>query len=195
MEKNSLQLDSDQELIQNLLHQRAAERAQIRRWNFYSLILIWLVLVIIIVLSIFDFDPYLIGLIALLGLGGLWFITYRQGKKLEIKFFRQEIENFQNISPVKIVQNSISDPEPLQSPLSPREMEVLSLIVQGNSNKEIAKLMNITPQTTKNHITHILKKLNVDDRTAAAVTALRMGWIKHSTNNDSINKVNALSSE
>jgi len=64
------------------------------------------------------------------------------------------------------------------SPLSNREVEILDYIARGNSNKEIAKSLKISDQTVKNHITSILKKLSVNDRTAAVVHALRHGWIK-----------------
>ena len=67
---------------------------------------------------------------------------------------------------------------PLYTPLSTREVEILDYISRGNSNKEIAKSLKISDQTVKNHITSILKKLNVNDRTAAVVHALRHGWIK-----------------
>jgi DNA-binding NarL/FixJ family response regulator len=65
-----------------------------------------------------------------------------------------------------------------ESPLSSREMEILENIARGNSNKEIAKILKISDQTVKNHITSILKKLDVNDRTAAVVYALRKKWIK-----------------
>ena len=67
--------------------------------------------------------------------------------------------------------------EPLH-PLSNREMEVLSFVTQGMSNKEIAVLLGISYQTVKNHVTSILRKLSVDDRTQAAVYALRRGWFR-----------------
>ena len=63
-------------------------------------------------------------------------------------------------------------------PLSPREMEVLELIVRGKSNKEIARQLGISSQTVKNHLSSILRKLSVNDRTQAAVYALRRGWIR-----------------
>ncbi len=65
-------------------------------------------------------------------------------------------------------------------PLSPREMEVLRLITQGMSNKEIANQLGISEQTVKNHVTAILRKLNVEDRTQAAVYALQYGWVRPS---------------
>jgi two-component system response regulator DegU len=67
--------------------------------------------------------------------------------------------------------------EPYQ-PLSPREMEVLSHVTRGLSNKEIAILLGISHQTVKNHVTAILRKLGVEDRTQAALYALRRGWVR-----------------
>ncbi len=64
-----------------------------------------------------------------------------------------------------------------QAPLSGREMEVLRLMVAGMSNKEIAYRLGISHQTVKNHVTAILNKLGVADRTQATVYALRHGWI------------------
>lgn len=62
--------------------------------------------------------------------------------------------------------------------LSAREMEILSYVTDGLLNKEIAQELGISQQTVKNHITSILKKLNVKDRTQAAVTALKRGWVR-----------------
>lgn len=67
------------------------------------------------------------------------------------------------------------------TPLSPREMEILEMVTRGASNKEIAARLNISQQTVKNHMTAILRKLNVDDRTQAAVYALRHGWVRMET--------------
>lgn len=63
-------------------------------------------------------------------------------------------------------------------PLSPREMEILILVTKGMSNKEIAYKLGISHQTVKNHMTSILRKLDVDDRTQAAVYALGRGWVR-----------------
>jgi len=66
----------------------------------------------------------------------------------------------------------------LDSPLTEREMEVLSLIVEGLSNPQIAERLFITKATAKAHVHSILQKLCVDDRTQAAVLAMRQGYVQ-----------------
>jgi two-component system, NarL family, response regulator LiaR len=61
--------------------------------------------------------------------------------------------------------------------LSPREMEILKLIVEGCSNPEIARMLYISLSTVKAHIRSIMNKLVVDDRVQAAVVALRSGLV------------------
>jgi DNA-binding NarL/FixJ family response regulator len=67
--------------------------------------------------------------------------------------------------------------EPFE-PLSKREMEVLAQLTKGLSNKEIATELGISHQTVKNHVTSILSKLGVEDRTQATLYALRRGWVR-----------------
>lgn len=72
-------------------------------------------------------------------------------------------------------------PLPLQpelvEPLSERELEILQLVASGASNREIANHLFITEGTVKNHVTNILGKLGVRDRTQAALRAREMGLI------------------
>ncbi|HKY79796.1 MAG TPA: response regulator transcription factor [Anaerolineales bacterium] len=75
-------------------------------------------------------------------------------------------------------KGAYSDPGSPNGSLSRREMEVLECVTRGLSNKEIAKVLDISHQTVKNHVTAILRKLNVEDRTQAAVHALRQGWVR-----------------
>ena len=65
----------------------------------------------------------------------------------------------------------------LPAGLSAREMEVLSLIVKGQGNKQIAYQLGIAEHTVKNHVKNILSKLSVDDRTQAATAAIQRGII------------------
>lgn len=69
-------------------------------------------------------------------------------------------------------------PEPPAGPqLTERELEVLRLVGQGASNREIAETLYISIKTTKNHLTHIFEKLGVSDRTQAALWAVRAGIV------------------
>jgi DNA-binding NarL/FixJ family response regulator len=72
----------------------------------------------------------------------------------------------------------VDDTREAFSPLSPREMEILQYVTRGLSNKEIALSLGISHQTVKNHMTAILNKLDVEDRTQAAMYAVRRGWVR-----------------
>jgi DNA-binding NarL/FixJ family response regulator len=65
-----------------------------------------------------------------------------------------------------------------RSQLSPREMDVLALVVQGKRNKEIASTLDISEGTVKVHVSNILSKLAVADRTEAVAVALQRGILK-----------------
>ena len=62
--------------------------------------------------------------------------------------------------------------------LTRRELDVLNLLVQGKSNKDISEIMSISEKTVKNHLTSIFRKLNVRDRTQAVLFALRNQIVK-----------------
>lgn len=63
-------------------------------------------------------------------------------------------------------------------PLSGRELEVLKMVADGMGNKEIASALNIAEVTVKLHVSHVLEKLDVKDRTEAATAALKRGIIR-----------------
>jgi two-component system, NarL family, response regulator LiaR len=61
--------------------------------------------------------------------------------------------------------------------LSPRELEILKLLVEGKTNPEISAILYLSLSTVKSHIRNIMNKLTVDDRVQAAVAALRSGLV------------------
>jgi DNA-binding NarL/FixJ family response regulator len=67
--------------------------------------------------------------------------------------------------------------EAVVAPLTPRETQILNYIADGNTNKQIARILEISEQTIKNHVSAILRKLNANDRAHAVVLAIRHGWI------------------
>lgn len=63
-------------------------------------------------------------------------------------------------------------------PLTRRELEILGKVSDGMTNSQIGEDLGISVQTVKNHVTSILRKLAVNDRTHAVVTAIKRGWLK-----------------
>ena len=63
--------------------------------------------------------------------------------------------------------------------LTPRETEVLALLMEGASNKAIAEKLVITPRTAKAHVTNIMGKLNVNSRTKAVARAHELGLLQN----------------
>jgi two-component system, NarL family, response regulator DegU len=86
------------------------------------------------------------------------------------KVAEQVLHQFQELS-------RRSEAEEIISPLTPREMEILNQMGQGHLNKQIANELGISEQTIKNHVTSILRKLNVNARTEAVVVAIKQGLI------------------
>ncbi|KYG91178.1 response regulator transcription factor [Metasolibacillus sp. FSL H7-0170] len=62
--------------------------------------------------------------------------------------------------------------------LTKRECEVLQLLTDGQSNRTIGETLYISEKTVKNHVSSILQKMNVNDRTQAVVTAIKSGWVE-----------------
>jgi DNA-binding NarL/FixJ family response regulator len=71
----------------------------------------------------------------------------------------------------------VRTPENGKAALTERETEVLRLLAQGLSNKEIAQSLSVGEQTVKTHVSHILEKLAVPSRTQAALYAMRTGLV------------------
>jgi two-component system, NarL family, response regulator LiaR len=84
----------------------------------------------------------------------------------------QKIVNYLQPKPVKTNNCDMGEQ------LSQRELEVLELIVEGCSNPEIAKKLNLSSNTIKSYVRSIMNKLMVSDRVQAAVTALRSGLVQ-----------------
>ena len=77
----------------------------------------------------------------------------------------------------QVAQNPSSKDTTLAADLSERELEVLKLLAQGLTNAEIAERLYLTRGTVRNYVSSILSKLDVDDRTQAAILAIRHGLV------------------
>jgi len=81
------------------------------------------------------------------------------------------IKQFQEIASMGLVQEKIA------SPLTQRELQILSCIANGGTNKQVANMLGISEQTIKNHVSAILRKLNANDRAHAVALAIRNQWV------------------
>lgn len=77
-------------------------------------------------------------------------------------------------------EQSSAQPSETGDDLTPREIEVLELVVEGGTNREIAESLSITENTVKIHLRNILEKLHLQNRIQAAVYAVRQGLVGHS---------------
>ncbi|MBI3590051.1 MAG: response regulator transcription factor [Candidatus Melainabacteria bacterium] len=115
--------------------------------------------------------------------GNAW-LSSQVAEKVLRNLCGKDINQIKQIDFSKKVEN-IQQKDPTRStcyiptiPLSERELEVLKLIVDGKSNQDIASKLFVTLATVKTHVRSILNKLSVDDRTQAAVKAMREGLVK-----------------
>ena len=84
---------------------------------------------------------------------------------------KQVLNEFQSLASLG------SNMDTIVAPLTVRERQILNHIANGNTNKQIARLLSISEQTIKNHVSAILRKLNANDRAHAVVLAIRHGMI------------------
>ena len=80
--------------------------------------------------------------------------------------------------PVKQVMENRQNPEDKSIPLTKRELQVLRHLALGLSNREVGHSLSISVETVKEHVQNILRKLQVTDRTQAAVWAVKQGLVK-----------------
>lgn len=152
--------------------------------NIYTIIVVSLMLINTAVVAATVDNIYVVATIALTGLVVIWIFGKYQEKTPEISLSIEEAQayytlisaRFQGIAPF----NEDFHEKTIDLPLSKRELEVLTQIAEGNSNKQIALELKISDQTVKNHLKNIYAKLEVDDRLSAVMLAMRNGWIEGS---------------
>ncbi len=81
------------------------------------------------------------------------------------------IRQFQEIASMGLIREKVA------APLTQREIQILSCIANGNTNKDVAHKLGISEQTIKNHVSAIMRKLNANDRAHAVALAIRNQWV------------------
>jgi len=148
----------------------------------------------VIVLTVYDNDAYIVDAVRA-GAGGyllkdaskdLLIHTIRVvnsgGMLIKTSLLREAILNSANVTAGQSKEKH-TDARAL-SGLTPREREVLRLVIEGQSNKEIGRTLSISEDTAKKHVQTILSKLGVSDRTQAAVKAVRAGLVEPFSNEE-----------
>ena len=135
----------------------------------------------VLVLTFHDEEEYVL---ALMRAGAKGYILKDVDPSIVAKAIRQ-VHNGECYFPSKLITQVVEKVSQAEKEgrnvesdlLTKREQEILEEIVQGKSNKEIAETLFISEKTVKNHVSNILRKLEVTDRTQAAVLALRSGIV------------------
>ncbi|KON87726.1 chemotaxis protein CheY [Sporosarcina globispora] len=102
------------------------------------------------------------------------------GSYLDPKVTKNIIEEYRRLTEINLLRSDVST-QSYQRPLhilTRRECEILQLLAEGNSNVGISKALFISDKTVKNHISSILRKIKVNDRTQAVLLAIKRGWVR-----------------
>lgn len=159
------------ERLEKVAIEKAKQQALAVRWNMSTVLLGFAILAAVIVLRSESVATEIVAPMAIIGLAIIWLTGYIRGRKLFQRLYDQEIQD------LRILRKEDNNEAIVQTPLSPREMEVLSYIAAGYINKEIAIALGLSEQTIKNQVTSIMQKLDVHDRTHAVVLSIQNGWI------------------
>lgn len=171
------------EEIRDMLRRRAQQTGKSLRWNRNVLLLTYAVLAATTIVALKVGSAVFAAIVAVPGLAIVWVFSVVQARKMEKEIFEDEVRAYRDLlSSARPTQpppdTAMSSGSQIESPLSGRELEVLSQIASGKSNKQAAVELYISEQTVKNHLKHIFTKLEVRDRTSAIVMAMRNGWIE-----------------
>jgi len=107
-------------------------------------------------------------------------VVHQGGSYLHPKVTHNLVKEYRNLVKEKGIDTVNSEVEyrkPLHL-LTKRECQVLQLLAEGKSNRAISETLYISEKTVKNHVSNILQKLSVNDRTQAVVLAIKKGWVQ-----------------
>lgn len=133
----------------------------------------------VLMLSTYDNPTYVAKAVAL-GAAGYVLKGIDRNRLLEVLRSAAAGESVWTREELRRVTGALATPRlnaDVEVPLTQRESEVLRYLVQGLTNKEIAQVLEISYETVKEHVQHILRKVGVSDRTQAAVWAVRNGLV------------------
>ena len=160
-----------QRRVEELAAKKARQQASSARWNVNTVIFSYAILATVILLRLEGVSTQIVAAVAVSGLAMTWLTGLIRNKRLYKRLYDQELDELQE------AHQAERDEALTKCPLTPRETAILNHIASGYINKEIAFMLGISQQTIKNHVSNILRKLDVNDRTHAVVLAMQHGWV------------------
>lgn len=132
----------------------------------------------VLVLTAYDDDPYVLAVLQA-GANGYVLKTAAPGELIKAI---EDVNQGKSVLDNKVAQRLLERisgerEEPLVEALTDRELEVLSLVAKGFTNKAIGVQLNISDRTVQGHLAHIFAKLQASSRTEAVMRAVSLGWL------------------
>jgi DNA-binding NarL/FixJ family response regulator len=165
-------------ILKQLMLQSEKESLLSTRLNMAAIILSYSIINVILLLESVELSIIAAACLAMIGLAILIFISYYR----EMKVHKRTVRNLDALlTPEDLSQKGNLSIEALPAGnllLTTRELEILSHVAHGQTDKAIAAMLGVSSYTIKNHLRKIFQKLEVDDRTSAVLLAVRYGWFK-----------------
>lgn len=165
-------------MLKQLMLQSEKESNLSTRLNMAAIILSYSIINVILLLESVELGIIAAACVAIIGLAILIFFSYYR----EMKVHKRTVRNLDALlTPEDISQKGTLAIEALPAEnmlLTARELEILSHVAHGLTDKAIALMLGVSSYTVKNHLRKIFQKLEVDDRTSAVLLAMRYGWFK-----------------
>jgi ATP/maltotriose-dependent transcriptional regulator MalT len=165
-------------MLKQLMLQSEKESLLSTRLNMAAIILSYSIINVILLLESVELGIIAAACVAMIGLAILIFISYYR----EMKIHKRTVRNLDALlTPEDLSQKGNLAIEALPAGnllLTTRELEILSHVAHGQTDKAIAAMLGVSSYTIKNHLRKIFQKLEVDDRTSAVLLAVRYGWFK-----------------
>ena len=155
--------------LEHVVVQSARYRASIAKWGLSSAVFLFAILIAIIILTSQGVGIDVVAPLGVVGLATVWVMGWRRWNQMYRHFYAEELSRIQQ----KPSNNAVA----FLIKLTPQEIEILKYIAKGYLNKQIAIEFGISESAVKSHVTLIFSKLNANDRTEAAVIAIRYGLI------------------
>ncbi len=155
--------------MEDLAMQIARGNANVAKWGLHIVVFLFGLLIAIVILVSQGVGVNILATLAILGLAAVWLMGELRGRQLFQRLYAEELSRHQR-EPIKEIAA-------LGVRLTSRELQVLDYVSQGYANKQIASELGISENTVKIFVSGVLSKLNANDRTEAAVTAIKYGII------------------